>query len=80
MRHCRLSQIGRATRQRGSGSDRLVRFPARHASCIWILREDAAWLVVAGSHSWVHGDYHAAHADARWLAQNFGGLPIRSVA
>jgi hypothetical protein len=61
------------------GSGRLIRFPARHAGCVWILREDAAWLVLAGSHGWAHGDYHTAHADAQWLAQNLG-LPIRSAA
>jgi hypothetical protein len=60
-------------------SARLIRFPARHASCIWMLREGAAWLVLAGSHGWLHGDYHTARADAQWLARNLG-LPIRSAA
>jgi hypothetical protein len=27
----------------------------------------------------LHGDYHTAHADAQWLAQNLG-LPIRHAA
>jgi hypothetical protein len=58
----------------------LVRFPARHASCVWIRRENAAWLVLAGSHGWLHGDYHTARADAEWLASNLGGLPVRSAA
>jgi len=57
----------------------LVRFPARATSCVWLLREDAAWLVLAGSHGWLHGDYHTAHADAEWLAENLG-LPIRGAA
>jgi len=62
--------------KRGPGSGRLLHFPAR---CVWILREDAAWLVLAGSHGWLHGDYHTACTDAQWLAQNLG-LPIRSAA
>ena len=62
--------------KRGSGSGRLVHFPAR---CVWTLGEDAAWLVRAGDHGWLHGDYHTARADAQWLAQNLG-LPIRSAA
>jgi hypothetical protein len=57
----------------------IVRFPARHTSCISVLREDAAWLVLAGPHGWLHGDDHTARADAHWLAQNLG-LPIRSAA
>jgi hypothetical protein len=36
-------------------------------------------LLATGSHGWLHGDYHTAHADAQWLAQNLG-LPIRSAA
>jgi hypothetical protein len=57
------------------GSGRLVRFPAQ---CIWIRREDGAWLVVAnnGRDGWLHGDYHTARADAEWLGRN-SGLPIR---
>jgi hypothetical protein len=60
----------------GPGPGQLVRFPAR---CVWIRRENAAWLVLAGSHGWLHSDYHAARADAQWLAQNLG-LPIRGAA
>ena len=65
--------------KRGSGSGRLVHSPARHSRCVWVLREDAAWLVLAGSHGWLHGDYHTARADAQWLAENLG-LPIRRAA
>jgi hypothetical protein len=57
----------------------LVRFPVQHASCVWVLREDAAWLVLADSHGWLHGDFHTAYADAEWLAENLG-VPIRSAA
>ena len=68
---------GRATRC-GSGSGQLVCFPARRA-CVRVLREDAAWLVLAGSHGWLHGDYRTAQADAQWLADNLG-VPIRRAA
>jgi hypothetical protein len=55
----------------------VVRFPMRRAVCIWLLRKtDGTWTVLAGNHGWVHGDYHAAREDARWLAQNLG-LPVR---
>jgi len=69
---------GRATRC-GSGFGQLVRFPVRHASCVWVLRENAAWVVVAGHYGWLHGDYRAARADAEWLADNLG-VPIRRAA
>jgi hypothetical protein len=55
---------------------RLIHFPAR---CVWILREDPAWLVLIGDHAWLFGDYRAALKDARWLSEN-SGLPIRSTA
>jgi hypothetical protein len=57
----------------------IVRFPARHMRCIWVLRENAALIVVAGDHGWLFGDFRAAHADAQWLSKNLG-LPIRSAA
>jgi hypothetical protein len=57
----------------------LVRFPARHTSCVWVMREATAWLVLAGSHGWLHGDYRAALGEARWLSENLG-LPIRRAA
>ena len=65
--------------RRGCATGQLVRFPVRHASCVWVLREDAAWLVLAGSHGWLHGDYHTARVDAQWLADNLG-VPIRRAA
>ena len=60
-------------------SSPLVRFPARHASCVWILRESTAWLVLHGNHGWAHGDHRAARADAEWLSKNLG-LPIRCMS
>jgi hypothetical protein len=55
----------------------VVRFPMRHAVCVWLLRETSgAWLVIAHDAGWLHGSYAAALADARWLARNLG-LPIR---
>ncbi len=55
----------------------IVRFPQRRSSGIWVLQDEGAWLVLAGSSSsgWLHGDAAAAFADAAWLSQNFG-LPI----
>jgi hypothetical protein len=50
----------------------VVRFPGRHAACVWVIREDAAWLVLARGHGWLHGDYLDALDDARWLARNLG--------
>ena len=51
--------------------------PCRAPAAVCITREDKAWLVVAGAHGWLHGDERSALDDARWLADNFGGLPIR---
>jgi hypothetical protein len=55
---------------------KIERFPPKRASCIWLLRADDAWLVLAREHGWLHGDYRAALDDARWLARNLG-LPVR---
>ncbi len=58
----------------------LHRFPARNAAVVWLTPErDGGWLVLTGSHGWHHGSSAAASADARWLAENFGGLPIREL-
>jgi hypothetical protein len=54
----------------------IVRFPARHAAAIWLFREGAAWLVLAGEHGWLHGSSDNALRDATWLAENLS-LPIR---
>src|SRR5262249_29896159 len=43
------------------------------------IRSSAAWLVLAGSHGRLQGDYRAARTNAQWLAQNLG-LPTRSAA
>jgi hypothetical protein len=40
------------------------------ASAIVIVREDCAWLVLAGEHGWLHGDRRAAQHDAEWLKAN----------
>jgi hypothetical protein len=56
----------------------VIRFPLRRVGTILICRErnGSGWLVLHGSHGWLHGDYDAAIDDARWLAGN-SGLPIR---
>jgi hypothetical protein len=56
----------------------IIRFPPRRTA-VWITQEDGAWLVLAGAHGWLHGDYPEALADARWLARNLA-LPIRRAA
>jgi hypothetical protein len=55
---------------------RVVRFPLRRSAAVWILPLPDAWLVLCGSHGWLHGDSDGAIEDARWLATNTG-LPIR---
>jgi hypothetical protein len=57
-------------------SARVIRFPPRRCAAVWILRDDGAWLVVAGSSGWLYGDRRAAIRDAQWLARNLN-LPIR---
>jgi hypothetical protein len=68
-------------RSGGSVSDApIIRFPPRRRTAIFIIcADDGGWLVLAGSHGWLHGDYAAALTDARWLARNLA-LPIRSAA
>jgi hypothetical protein len=60
-------------------SARIIRFPPRRSAAIWILNDEGAWLVVAGSSGWLHGDRASAVEDARWLSENLGA-PIREVA
>jgi hypothetical protein len=58
----------------------VIRFPARRMRAIWILPlAESGWLVLHGSHGWLHGHYGDAIADAKWLAHN-AGLPIRQGA
>lgn len=54
----------------------IIRFPVRNAACIWLTREEDAWLVLARDHGWLHGDYASALADALWLSKNLG-LAVR---
>jgi hypothetical protein len=55
----------------------VISFPRR---CVWVFPADeGGWLVLAGGHGWLHGDYLNAMDDARWLARNMN-LPIRGVA
>lgn len=54
----------------------IERFPMRHAVCVWVLRDEDGWLVLARDHGWTHGSYYSAMADASWLSQNLA-MPIR---
>jgi hypothetical protein len=56
----------------------IIRFPPRHAPCVWLIRQSETWLVLARDHGWLHGDYQDALADANWLARNLG-FPIRAL-
>ena len=57
-------------------SAEILRFPGRRSCCVRIVF-DGAWVVIAGNHSWAHGDFRSAMDDAHWLARNMN-LPIRS--
>lgn len=59
-----------------SPSAALYRFPARRSLAIWLMRDGAAWLVLANGHGWTHGSSAAADADAQWMSRNLD-LPIR---
>ena len=61
---------------------RIIPFPTKRTACIWITREvTGAWVVLAPrGNAWIHGSRPDAMADAIWLSENFGGLPIRSAA
>ena len=51
----------------------------RAVPLVWLLQaSEGGWLVLAGSHGWLHGDRRAALADAHWLAWNLG-LAVREV-
>jgi hypothetical protein len=54
----------------------IERFPMRHAVCVWVLRDEDGWLVLARDHGWTHGNYYSAMADASWMSQNLA-MPIR---
>jgi hypothetical protein len=58
-------------------SARIIRFPPRRLSAIWILPlGEWGWLVPHGAHCWLHGNYDDAIEDAQWLSRNTG-WPIR---
>ena len=50
----------------------IIEFPItrRTPFAVHVVREDSAWLVLAGAHGWAHGDRAAALKDARWLSKN----------
>jgi hypothetical protein len=59
----------------------ILRFPLRALAAVLVTREpDGGWLVLARSHGWVCGSLGEARAEARWLARNLGGLPIRELS
>lgn len=56
----------------------IIHFPPSR-SCVWMLRDDGCWLVLAGSHGWIHGSSVHALKDATWLADNLQ-LALRVVS
>jgi hypothetical protein len=52
----------------------IIRFPPRRRTVGFIVPDDddGAWLVLAGSHGWLHGSLGEAIADARAIAAGFG--------
>ena len=57
----------------------IIRFPPRRPTVILLTSTEDGWVILAGSHGWLHGDRTAALKDARWLARNLR-LPVREVA
>jgi hypothetical protein len=66
----------RPRRTAGKSASILAFPPSRSRAICIIPGSDDPWLVLAGSHGWVHSNYASATEDAQWLADNFG-LPIR---
>jgi len=60
----------------------ICRFPLRRVASILIVRERGAdgWLALCGSYGWLFGSRNHAIAEAKSLACNFGGLPVREIA
>jgi hypothetical protein len=52
----------------------ILKFPPRGPFDIRVEREigDDGWVVIARSHGWLHGDFHAALSDARGVAGGWG--------
>jgi hypothetical protein len=61
-----------------SNDTAVVRFPPRRSAVVWVIPEGKGWLVVSGSHGWLHGSRRDADRDAQWLGRNLG-LPIRAI-
>jgi hypothetical protein len=49
---------------------KIIKFPPRQSACVWLLRDDGGWLVLAGENGWPHGSSLHAQEDAAWLADN----------
>jgi hypothetical protein len=57
----------------------ILPFPPRGPFVVRVEREGAAWLVICRDHGWLHGDRHAANAEAVEIARGFG-VPARTAA
>jgi hypothetical protein len=60
----------------------IIRFPLRRLRAVLIVRardDGGGWLACVGASGWVFGSRADAIAEARWLSNNPGGLPIREL-
>jgi len=58
----------------------IIRRHNRNSLCVWVFpsEDGGGWLVpLPNGNGWLHGDLAAALANAEWLSENFGGLPIQ---
>jgi hypothetical protein len=62
---------------------RVIHFPLRaRVAAVLVVpeRDGAGWLALAGNCGWLFGSRADAIAEGKWLAENFGGLPVRECA
>jgi len=57
----------------------IIRLPSRRRTAVFVVVDDDGFLVLAGSHGWLHGSLGEAIDDARDIAAGFG-VPVRVAA
>jgi hypothetical protein len=50
----------------------VLKFPERGPFIVTVRPEEAAWMVIARDHGWLHGSHREALADAHTIAEGFG--------
>ncbi|MPZ57505.1 MAG: hypothetical protein GEU91_13590 [Rhizobiales bacterium] len=58
----------------------VIRFPSRQVGAVFVLREEAAWLVLLRSHGWLFGSRRDALVEARELAAMAGLCIVERVS